>query len=515
MHRHYAIVYNRRLTTKYARSMKSASSKPSEKRPATSRIIAHLIGCTFLLLGAGFSFAVTDNRLPTLGDASAAIVSPDKEKTIGMAWLRMLRAQVPTIEDPLLIDYLEHLLLRLASNSDLREPKLTLVIIDSPDINAFAVPGGVIGVNAGLFLHARNENEIAAVLAHELGHLSQRHFARGLENQKNTSMTALAALLASVVLMSTAGGDAGMAALATTQAAMIDQQLRFSRHNESEADQVGMQTLARAGMSTNAMAEFFEQMAKAHRFSGERPPDFLLTHPVTETRITETRSRSQQYPQKRDTDSLEFQLMKSRVMARYAKDTASMLKQLEAQRAENAKSNEPLDYGLALAYIRQYQFDKARNLTEALATQRPERLSYRIASAEALLAERRFPECVSTLIAAKKLSPENFPINALLAEAQLRAGQHEESIKLLRQLLTTKHSAPSLWNLLAESYGKKGDRLGVYQAQAEYYYEHGLIDRAIEQLRFAIPLAEKNFETSARLNNRIREMEFSRQDINL
>lgn len=459
--------------------------------------------------------AAPNDRLPTLGDASNAIISPDKEKTIGMAWLRMLRAQAPTIEDPLLIDYLEHLLLKLASNSELRDPKLTLVIIDSPDINAFAVPGGIIGINAGLFMHARNENELSAVLAHELAHLSQRHFARGLEKQKNTSITALSALLASVVLMSAAGADAGMAALATTQAALIDQQLRFSRHNETEADQIGMQTLARSGMSSAAMADFFEQMARANRYSGERPPDFLLTHPVTESRITEARSRAEKFPRRRHVDSLEFQLMKARIMARYAKDPASMLKQLEVQRAENANNNEPLDYGLALTHIRQYQFDKARTITSNLTQQRPERLTYRLAGAEVLLAERRFTDALTALKTAQTLSPQNFPVNAMLAETHLRAGNHEAAIQLLRQLLATQHSAPSLWNLLAECYGKKGDRLGVYQSQAEYYYEHGLIDRAIEQLRFAIPLAEKNFETSARLQNRIREMEFSRQDINI
>ncbi len=477
----------------------------------------HILALGLLLLVAYPvpGIAATAAQLPTLGDSSNAIISPDKEKTLGQAWLRMLRAQAPTIEDPLLLDYLDHLLLKLASNSELRDPRLTLVIIDSAEINAFAVPGGVIGVNAGLFLHARNENELSAVLAHELAHLSQRHFARGLEKQKNTSMTALTALLASVVLMSTAGGDAGMAALATTQAALVDQQLRFSRHNESEADQIGMQTLAKAGMSTTAMADFFEQMAKAHRYSGERPPDFLLTHPVTETRITEARARAEKFPRRRDMDSLEFQLMKARIMARYTKDPASMLKQLEAQRTEAAGSNEALDYGLAMTYVRQYQFDKARTIIKKLVALRPERLSYRLADAEVLMAERKFTECIQSLQQTRSLTPENFPVTAMLAEASLRGGAPDDAILQLRQLLKSNSSAPSLWNMLAESYGKKGDRLGVYQAQAEYYFEHGLVDRAIEQLRFAVPLAEKNFETSARLQNRIREMEYSRQAMSL
>lgn len=491
--------------------MKSATSL--RFKCAFALLCTLVLSCAFIGTGSSPASASPSAQLPTLGDSSNAIISPDKEKALGQAWLRILRAQAPTIEDPLLLDYLDHLLLKLASNSELRDPKLTLVIIDSAEINAFAVPGGVIGVNAGLFLHARNENELSAVLAHELAHLSQRHFARGLENQKNTSMTALTALLASVVLMSTAGGDAGMAALATTQAALVDQQLRFSRHNESEADQIGMQTLAKAGMSTGAMADFFEQMAKAHRYSGERPPDFLLTHPVTETRITESRARADKFPKRRDTDTLEFQLMKARIMARYTKDPASMLKQLESQRTDTLNSNEALDYGLAMTYVRQYQFDKARAIVQKLVKQRPERLTYRVAEAEVLMAERKFEECIRSLNQTRSLTPENFPVNALLAEANLRSGSPDEAIHQLRLILKTNNSAPSLWNMLAESYGKKGDRLGVYQSQAEYYFEHGLIDRAIEQLRFAVPLAEKNFETSARLQSRIREMEYSRQDM--
>ncbi|CBL46873.1 Putative Zn-dependent protease, contains TPR repeats [gamma proteobacterium HdN1] len=463
-----------------------------------------------------------ESRLPTIGDRSNAIISPEREKTVGTAWLRMLRAQAPTIEDPLLLDYVENLLLRLASNSELKDPNLSLVIVNSSEINAFAVPGGIIGINAGLFLYARNENELAGVLAHELAHLSQRHFARGLENQKANSIAALSALLASVVLMSTVGADAGMAALATTQAAMIDQQLRFSRHNETEADEVGMQTLARSGMAVSGMADFFEQMSKANRFSGETPPDFLLTHPVTENRITTARTRAGRYPPKRSTDSLEFQLMKYRITSRFAKDPSALLKQLEAQRAAHAQRsnsdsllNEPLDYGLALLYLRLYQFDKAHTLASKLIRERPERLAYRLAEAEIYLAERKFPEGIATLNAAKRLSPDNPAVNTMLAEAQLRAGNPDATIVLLRQVLARHHSSPSLWNLLAESYGKKGDRLGVYQAQSEYLFEHGLLDRAIEQLTFALPLATRNFEATARIQNRIQEMERSRKDLEL
>ncbi|HAG96723.1 MAG TPA: peptidase M48, partial [Gammaproteobacteria bacterium] len=156
--------------------------------------------------------------LPDLGDASSAIVSPDQEYRLGRAWLRQLRAQVPLIHDPLIYDYLYNLVYRLASASDIERPDIALVVINNAAINAFAVPGGVMGLNGGLLLNARTEDEVGGVIAHELAHLSQRHFARGVERSQQNSWAGLAALLASIAIAATAGGEAGMAALATTQA---------------------------------------------------------------------------------------------------------------------------------------------------------------------------------------------------------------------------------------------------------------------------------------------------------
>ena len=234
--------------------------------------------------------------LPDLGDASSAIVSPDQEYRLGRAWLRQLRAQVPLIHDPLIYDYLYNLVYRLASASDIERPDIALVVINNAAINAFAVPGGVMGLNGGLLLNARTEDEVGGVIAHELAHLSQRHFARGVERSQQNSWAGLAALLASIAIAATAGGEAGMAALATTQAASIDAQLRFSRANEQEADRIGMQTLVRADMNPAAMADFFEALQRSMRYYGDLPPEFLLTHPVTESRITDARARAAPWP---------------------------------------------------------------------------------------------------------------------------------------------------------------------------------------------------------------------------
>src|SRR5690606_25881880 len=169
------------------------------------------------------------------------------------------------------------------------------VLLDSNQLNAFAAPGGIIGVNGGLFLHAQTEAEYASVLAHELAHLSQRHFARGLEAQQRMALPLMAALLAGVVAAAAGAGDAGMAAILSAQAAAMQEQRRFSRQNEQEADRIGLINLERAGYDPNAMPRMFERLMRQYRFD-RKPPEFLLTHPVSESRVADTRNRAEQMP---------------------------------------------------------------------------------------------------------------------------------------------------------------------------------------------------------------------------
>jgi predicted Zn-dependent protease len=180
-------------------------------------------------------------KLPRLGDTVSGIVSKRQEYELGRTWLKAFRSRVREHDDPLMQEYLEQLLYDLATYSDLEDPRLELVIVNNASMNAFAVPGGVVGFHTGVFAFAEKEDQMASVLAHELAHLSQRHFARGLEAQRASSMVTLAGLLGSLVLAATAGGDAGMAAITATQALAMDSRLRYSRSNEQEADRIGLE----------------------------------------------------------------------------------------------------------------------------------------------------------------------------------------------------------------------------------------------------------------------------------
>ena len=503
MQRHYINLFHRPTT-----------DPPSMNQPFWIRtILCVLMACPSLtILQPTHARA---NELPPLGDASSAVISTEQEYKIGRAWLRQLRAQAPVIQDPLIQDYLYELVYRLASNSELQNPQIEMVVIQSPDINAFAVPGGVLGMNGGLLLHARSEDELAGVIAHELAHLSQRHFARGLERSQNTSWASLAALLASVAIAATAGGDAGMAALATTQAAAIESQLRFSRSNEQEADRIGMQTLARSGMNPGAMADFFEALQRNMRYYGTMPPEFLLTHPVTESRISDARTRAAQLPARPNSDSLEFQLMKARTRVLFAQDTNAIILDLQTQRKNNTQMLESVEYGLACAYHKANQLDLALETIDKLVEYRPQRITYLATKAEILSQLGRYAEAVTVLEKALKFSPDNFVLSSLYGSALIKSGQPEQAIQVLRHQLTQRDSNPQLWNMLAEAYGKNNDRLGVYEAKAEYYFLHGHTMTAIEQLQYALPLADKQFQVASRINARIEEMRASMKDLEL
>ena len=464
------------------------------------------------------SFAINtaaEIKLPMLGDTSSSLISPVQERELGQKWLRLYRSQVPTSSDPLIIDYLEKLLDRLVIHSQLEDQQLELVLVQNRTLNAFAVPGGIIGVHTGLLQFARSENQLASVLSHEIAHLSQRHYARQLAQQKSMSAPLYAGLLASLVLLATSGSnsDAGMAALATTQAAAIDAQLRFSRQNEQEADRIGMQTMIEAGLDPYAASEMFEEMLRGVRYS-RRPPEFLLTHPVTESRIADARSRAMRYPRRAYDDNLEFQLMRTRIRVRSEETPQLAVKRFESEVKGENQSDEASRYGLALAYMDAQQFDKARETIKVLLDKEPDRQTYQIMATDIEVAAGNFDAALQQLERLLEQKPDSHPLIMRYAEALMKAGDYERSASTLERYSRTRNKDDYVWYLLAEVYGLAGNILGVHEARAEYFILNGVYDRAQIQLRNALKLAEGNFPRTALLQERIKYVERQRQEQN-
>ena len=206
-------------------------------------------------------------NLPVLGNSVSGTISTQQEYEYGREFLRSVRRETLLLDDPLIQEYIISLTYKLAATSELTDHRLDFVLIDSDVLNAFAAPGGIIGVNAGLFLYADNEGQMASVLAHELAHISQRHYARSIEEARASTLPNMAGLLASLVIAAAAGGDAGQAALMTSQAIGVENQLRFSRSNEEEADRIGIRNLYNAGFDPQDMAGMFEQMLRMRAMS--------------------------------------------------------------------------------------------------------------------------------------------------------------------------------------------------------------------------------------------------------
>lgn len=429
------------------------------------------------------------NQLPTLGDRISGYVSIDEEHKLGREFLRAVRRTTPTISDPLLNEYLENVSYRLASKSELRDHRLAFIIIDSEALNAFAVPGGVIGVNTGLFLNAQTEGEFASVLAHELAHVSQRHFARSLEQAEVSRIPQMASILASVVIMATSDPGVGQAAILASQGRAIENQLRFSRSNEAEADRVGIKTLFDAGYDPYTMPSLFQRLASANRY-GTRPPEFLLSHPVTESRIADSRGRAARYPSRDYDESLEYLLMRARVVAHYATNKKSVI--AEYQRLlDGARSEVQRDgatYGLAMAYWEDGDYRAAGEHLAPLLDKDPNRISYVVTQAEIFTGQNEPGLAIEYLSRHLLINPGNHPLTMAYVDALIEGRRYQEAAATLEAHAQRRAEDSALWFLLAETQGQAGNITKVHQARAEYLVLVGDFRGARQQLQFAIEL---------------------------
>ena len=438
--------------------------------------------------------------LPELGDSSSSVVSPQQEHLLGRAWLSLLRGQVPQFNDPQLKNFVENSVYRLAETSQVQDRRLEFVLIKSPQLNAFAAPGGIIGVNGGLFLYAQTEAEYASVMAHELAHLSQRHFARGQEAQQRMQLPMMAALLGGIIAAAAGAGDAGMAAIIGTQAAAMQERQRFSRQNEQEADRIGILNLEIAGSDPRAMPSMFERLMRQYRYD-RKPPEFLLSHPVSESRIADTRNRAEQYPASGIEDSLRYQMMRIRVQIAFEETPGLAAKRYRSILDENPKQD-VARYGLTLAQLKGGQLDEARASLQPLLTKAPNELVYNLALIELDTTANRLKEAQERVQRLLKLYPNDYPLNQSLINLLLKQNSAAEAEKVLEQLVKNRPGDPDIWYQVAETRGLSGNIIGLHQARGEYFALVGDFDQAIQQLELAKRRASNNFQLASRIDAR-------------
>lgn len=472
-------------------------------RPATVNRRISILLTMALAAGPTFSQAPITERLPEIGDISGNIMTPAEEQRLGKAFMRSIMASEKVLEDPLLVDYLQDLGRSLANNSDDASGNYTFFLIDNPQINAFAGPAGYIGVFTGLILTSQTESELAAVMAHEIAHVTQAHLRRAWQMASSMSVPQAAVLLAAVVLGATVGGDAGLAAAAAGQAGLIQQQINFTRSNEREADRVGIGVLAKSDFEPRAMASFFQRLGRASRGEGSEIPEYLRTHPVTSDRIADSQGRAAGYPFRQRVENVRFHMLRAALRERQITNAREALLQFEQSLKEGRYRHEDAErFGYVLALMRNERLGQARLEIDKLLRKRPTLSELIIVSARLHHQSGNTGKGLQELRNALKLFPTNYSLTMTLAELLLAEKKASEAYGLLRDQAKIRPTDARIYELLARAATAIGQKTEGHEYLAEHYYLLGNLKGALLQLEIALRDKQLDFYKSSRLESR-------------
>jgi predicted Zn-dependent protease len=460
------------------------------------------------LLVAGMPAHAADYDLPNIGTQANATLSLEDEYRLGSMVVRGLRDQGQILDDPELNEYIQSLGLRLSSQSSHEGQQFQFFVVRDSEINAFALPGGFVCVNAGLLLATHNENELAGVMAHEISHVTQRHIARSIAEQSRNSVVSTAAMLAAILIGVAGGGDAAIAGLAAAQSMALQNQMTFSRAAETEADNVGIMLMARAGYDPNGMWQFFEVLQRMNGTTNEADiPAILRSHPVTIERIAETRSRAASTGPHNAANSMSYSMMTERMrvlMTPAGEDS----RQYYAHTSDEPKvSATAQQYGKALADINNGSADEAVRIMKKLQAQDPTMMQFHSALGQAQLAAGDSKGAIATLAHARELFPRNVPITVRYAEALMRTGNPKLAHEVLLDLFNNVPPTPDQAKLIALAANSAGDAAEAYYYMSEYHVMSGDLPLAISQLQMALGTPSLTQIQRARFEARLEEIQ--------
>lgn len=458
-----------------------------------------MIKKTFLFL----IFLVTSNlsftqessiELPLIGDRLSGAVSQTEEESLGRQFLRDLKRETPILYDPIVQEWTELFVYKVGEQSKVNKKAFELILIEDNSLNAFAAPGGIIGVNAGLFKHSDNEAQFASVIAHELAHLSQRHFARQILEGSDRSNQSLATVLAAIVV---AVATSSPAAIIGGQGLLAAQQLRFSRLYETEADREGYVTLQKAGYDTIEMSEMFKNMQEVRRLSGDNIPEFLLTHPITTRRITESRERAREFPSPGKTDSFNFKLIKKRV--KYLMTDNLSIRAFEKEIGDNDEDI----YFRALIEKKKLNFTRSIELLKSLEIKYPDNLIIKTSLAEVYTESgnlRKSKEFTNELLA---VSLGNYPLSYNLANAHIMEENYLAAEQVLEDIKFYRPVDINLLKDLSQVQKNSKNMLGYHLTNSEFLFYSGRYEEALRDLQEARRIARNNFKIREIITERI------------
>ncbi len=442
--------------------------------------------------------------LPDLGEVSRQYFSDQEEQALGRAIMSDVYADPRYLDDPEIETYLHQLGYKLVSVSSRNQREFNFFVVDDPSINAFAMPGGNIGVHTGLLLAAQSESELASVVAHEIAHVTQDHIARMVTAQSQSHWPTMAAL-ALALLAARSNPNVASAAIASTQAYSIQNQLNYSRDYEREADRLGYEMLTRGGFDPRGMSGFFNRLERANRFYDSSAPAYLRTHPLTTDRISDMQSRSETAPYQQVADSLDFELVRARLRAQENSPADAVLAAGDALKDKRYRSETAARYGLVTALVRARQFKAAEAEVQKLLSGKPAHPMIQQLTAQTALAAGNPTLALQRYQVGSEAHPGYRPLQYGHIAALLAADRNQDALTRVDRQLALYPLDRRLWRLAAQAHAQLGHRLLSHRAQAEATALSGNLVAAIEQISLGLKVADGSFHEMSAAEARRRE----------
>lgn len=452
--------------------------------------------------------AVLAQALPELGEPAQSALTPLQERLLGQSIMKEARRDPGFYDDAEVTDYITRVGNRLASHAGDARQTFEFFLMKDPSINAFALPGGHIGVHTGLIVAAQSESEMAGVMGHEIAHVTQRHIARMVSNQQINQWVSIAAM-ALAILAARSNSQLAEAAAVAGPALAVQRQLNFSRDFEREADRVGFQMLEKAGFDTNGMAAFFERLQRATRLADAGAPVFLRTHPVTYERVADMQSRSSNLPYRQVADSVEFHLMRARLRAELEppRESVDYFRTLIAEKRYLSEAG--ARYGLAGALLRMRDYAGARKSHAELITVLKQHPAVELLGCRIRLAAGD-ADALACFRGAIQRHPGYRALAYEFAEALLQNRLPADALKVVEPRLAASASDYRLYQFQSRAYAMLNKRLAHHRAQAEAYLHLGSTTAAVEQLQLGLKAGDGDYYQLSSAEARLRELR--RQD---
>ena len=470
--------------------------------------------------------ALHAQALPNLGGSDGEELSPLMERKLGEQVMINIRRDPDYVDDPVTLDFLNQFGGSLLSATpDARGDAgydYFFFAVRDPSLNAFALPGGFIGVHTGLVLAAQTESELASVLAHEIGHVSQRHIARMIGAQKKDSLLPMVGLLVAA-LAARSSPDLAAAAMMGGSGLAAQRQLSFGRDAEREADRIGVSILNGGGFELNGMVSFFGRLQAAGRNRSDRLPSYLLTHPLTTERMADVDARIRTMPYRQRVDSIDFAFLKARLRV-LQDDTPQGLRDAATVFGEQLKQGARAQalgarYGLAMIALRSRDVARAQTLVDEIRAEVERKPAYPLSPVlksldiDVQMAAKRPVQALELASEGRLRFPLSRALSMQYSDALLANGKKDEAVAFLRDQAQLYRQDAGVQRALARAYAETGRQAQQHMALAEYYALTGALPSALEQLRIARSAPDASFYDQAIIDARERELQANWQEI--